>query len=121
MVKMKIILVKDEPNRANPHGVEVRKLYDNEHAQVVHIRLRPGEALKKHVTPVDVFFYILEGEGDVEIGDEVIRAGKDCLVDSPANIPHRLMNPTDVDFRFLVVKVPRPKEKSVMAQGESRT
>jgi mannose-6-phosphate isomerase-like protein (cupin superfamily) len=114
---MRTVLVNDEPARANPHGTEVKRLYDNEHAQVVHMRLRPGEALKKHVTPVDVFFYILEGEGDVEIGEEVKRVGKDTLIDSPAHIAHRLMNPTDADFRFLVVKVPRPKEKSVMAPG----
>ncbi len=113
---MRTTQVKDEPVRKNPHGVEVKRLYDSEHAQVIHIDLRPGEELKRHITPVDVFFYILEGEGDVEIGDEVKRVSKDTLIDSPANIPHRLMNPTSSDFRFLVVKVPRPKEKTVMAQ-----
>ena len=114
---MKTVQVCNECVRANPHGVEVKRLYDNEHAQVVHMRLRPGEALKKHITPVDVFFYVLEGEGDVEIGDEVMRVYRDTLIDSPANIPHRLMNPTNADFRFLVAKVPKPKEKSVMAPG----
>jgi len=43
-------------------------LYDTEHAQAVHIELKPGETLKKHITPVDVFFYVLEGRGVVEIG-----------------------------------------------------
>jgi mannose-6-phosphate isomerase-like protein (cupin superfamily) len=114
---MKTVKVNEESARANPHGVEVKRLYDSEHAQAVHMRLKPGETLKKHITPVDVFFYVLEGEGDVEIEDEVKRVGKDTLIDSPANIPHRLMNPTNADFRFLVVKVPRPKEKSVMAPG----
>ena len=32
--------------------------------------IKPGKSLKKHVTPVDVFFYVLEGNGIVEIGDE---------------------------------------------------
>jgi mannose-6-phosphate isomerase-like protein (cupin superfamily) len=110
---MKTVQVNDEPAGISPHGIEIKKLYDNEHAQVVHMRLRPGEALKKHITPVDVFFYVLEGEGDVEIGDEIRRVGKDTLIESPAKIPHRLMNPTESDFRFLVVKVPKPTEKSV--------
>src|SRR5665647_2794399 len=114
---MKTAQVNDEPAGANPHGIEIKRLYDSEHAQVVHMKLRPGEALKKHITPVDVFFYVLEGEGDVEIGEEIKRVGRDTLIESPAKIPHRVMNPTDADFRFLVVKVPKPKEKSVMTPG----
>ena len=51
----------------NPHGVDARKLHGNEHVQVVHMHLKAGEYLKKHTTAVDVFFYVLEGEGIVEI------------------------------------------------------
>jgi mannose-6-phosphate isomerase-like protein (cupin superfamily) len=80
----------------------------------MHMQLKPGEALKKHSTPVDVFFYVLEGEGIVEIGDEQQTITKDMLVDSPAKIPHRLMNESDSLFRFLVVKVPRQVEQTKM-------
>jgi mannose-6-phosphate isomerase-like protein (cupin superfamily) len=80
----------------------------------MHMQLKPGEALKKHSTPVDVFFYVLEGEGIVEIGDEQETITKDMLVDSPAKIPHRLMNESDSLFRFLVVKVPRQTEQTKM-------
>ncbi|MEZ5335128.1 MAG: cupin domain-containing protein [Methanolobus sp.] len=78
------------------------------------MQLKPGDALKKHSTPVDVFFYVLEGEGIVEIGDEQQTITKDMLVDSPARIPHRLMNESDSLFRFLVVKVPRQTEQTKM-------
>jgi mannose-6-phosphate isomerase-like protein (cupin superfamily) len=81
--------------------------------------LKAGEALKKHMMLVDVFFYILEGEGQVEIGDEVQTVRKDCIIDSPAKIPHRLMNPGKEDFRLLVVKVPRPSEKTTLAPKPS--
>lgn len=94
----------------NPHNVKVRKLYDNEHGQAVHITLEPGEELKRHVTPVDVFFYVLEGKGVVEIGEEREEAGPDTLINSPAKIPHRWYNKSDEVFRVLVVKLPRPKE-----------
>ncbi len=87
-------------------------LYDTEHAQAVHIELKSGEALKKHVTPVDVFFYVLEGKGTVEIGDETQEVSRDMLIDSPAKIPHRLLNNGDGVFRVLVVKVPRPSEST---------
>ena len=88
--------------------MEATKLHDNEHVQVVHILLKACESLKKHITPVDVFFYVLEGEGIVEIGDEKQKVGKDMLVDSPKNIPHCLYNEGSEIFRILVVKTPKP-------------
>ncbi|MDK2833473.1 MAG: hypothetical protein PWP14_2088 [Methanolobus sp.] len=102
----------NEPDRENPHGVSVKKLYDTEHAQVMHIELKPGEKLKKHVTPVDVFFYVLEGEGIVEIGEEQGKVSKDMIIESPAKIPHRVMNEGTGTFRFLVVKVPRQTDQT---------
>jgi len=74
------------------------------------VTLQPGEALKRHVTPVDVFFYVLEGEGVVEVGDEAERVSTDTLTDSPARMPHRLINDRQKTFRFLVLKTPRPTQ-----------
>ena len=42
-----------------PHKIDVRRMYDNDSAQAMHMSLQPGESLKPHITPVDVFFYIL--------------------------------------------------------------
>ena len=99
---------KSEETTNNPHGVDARKLHANEHVQVVHMHLKAGECLKKHTTAVDVFFYVLEGEGIVEIGDEKLAVSKDMLIDSPKNIPHCLYNESNADFRVLVVKSPAP-------------
>ncbi len=66
--------------------------------------LAPGQSLKKHTTPVDVFFYILEGKGVVKIGGEEAEVEKDTLIDSPKDIPHLLRNTGAGNFRFLVVK-----------------
>ena len=96
----------------NPHGVDVRQLFDSEHIQVIEIRLMPGEGLKRHATPVDVCFYILEGSGTVEIGGESARVSADTLVESPKGIPHRLMNEGDGPFRFLVLKTPKPTSQT---------
>ena len=92
--------------------MKVSKLYDTENAQVVHITLEPGESLKKHITPVDVVFYVLEGKGVVEIGDEKKEVVADKLINSPAKIPHCWYNESDAALRFLVLKVPRPKEST---------
>ncbi|MDG3546822.1 cupin domain-containing protein [Methanobacterium formicicum] len=105
---MNIVQIEKTPIADTPHKVDVRKLYDTENAMTVHITLQPGESLKKHITPVDVFFYVLEGTGIVEIGDEKKEVGKDTLIDSPARIPHCWYNESENVLRFLVVKVPRP-------------
>lgn len=105
---MKIIDTKDVQIADTPHKVDVRKLMNFEHATIVHIELKPGESVKKHITPVDVNFYVLEGDGVIEIGKERAEITKDQLIFSPAKIPHRLLNESEGNFRFLVIKTPTP-------------
>lgn len=105
---MKIINVKESTIIETPHKVEIRKLYDYDNAQAMHITLNAGETLKPHITPVDVFFYILEGDVDVRIGDETITIGKNNLIESPKNIVHCLSNNSNNIAKILVVKSPKP-------------
>jgi quercetin dioxygenase-like cupin family protein len=67
--------------------------------------LKQGQSLKKHTTPVDVFFYILEGKGIVEIGEEKQEVEKDTTIESPKGIPHLLRNKGESVSKFLVVKL----------------
>ncbi len=113
---MNIVTAYQAREAHNAHGVDVRELLSTEHAQVMHITLQPGEELKRHITPVDVFFYILEGTGIVEIGDEQREVSADMLVESPAHIPHKLANPGVAPFRFLVAKTPRQSRPSKILQ-----
>ena len=109
---MKVTDIRTLPVSPNPHHVDARKVYESPHAVAVVITLNPGESLKRHVTPVDVFFYVLEGKGIVEIGQERVTAGRDTVIESPAKIPHRWINESTDLFRVLVVKVPRPTEET---------
>ena len=94
---MKIVNAKG-PRRPNPHNVKAAQVYDSEHAMVVHLTLEPGQSLKRHLTPVDVFFYVLEGTGIVEVGDEN-RPSPDSWIDSPARVPHCWYNEGDQTHR----------------------
>ena len=105
---MKIVSVKDANIKETPHKVAVKPLFSFEHASFVHITLKPGETLKKHITPVDATFYGLEGTGKVEIGDETKEIKKEDLVFSPKGIAHRLFNESSAPFKFLVIKTPTP-------------
>jgi len=105
---MKINVLKETQIAETPHKLDVRKLYDKDSAQAMHITLQPGEALKPHITPVDVFFYILEGSPEVLVGNEKIQVQADSLVESPKNIAHCLYNNATYIARILVVKAPKP-------------
>jgi mannose-6-phosphate isomerase-like protein (cupin superfamily) len=107
---MKITNALTAEEKPNPHGVSARPLYNSPHAVATHMTLQPGQSLKRHETPVDVFFYILEGSGIVEIGEEQEKVSRDMIIESPASIPHRLVNDGTEVFRVLVVKVPRSAE-----------
>ena len=106
---MKITRLEETTTFENVHLVEAKQIYDTENATVIHMSLQHGQSLKKHTTPVDVFFYILEGKGTVEIGDEKQEVQKDELIESPKGIPHLLRNSGEGIFRFLVVKLPKQK------------
>ena len=109
---MNIVNALQAPEMSNPHGVSARGLLATQHAQVVMVTLQPGEKLKLHITPVDVFFYVLEGVVTVEIGGEHRSVSADHLVESPVRIPHRLLNESDAVTRILVVKTPKPTEST---------
>lgn len=105
---MNIKVVNETQIVETPHKLDVRKIYDKDSAQALHITLQPGEALKPHKTPVDVFFYILEGSPEVLVGDEKIQVQADSLVESPKDIVHCLYNNSKSIARILVVKAPKP-------------
>ncbi|MCK5036553.1 MAG: cupin domain-containing protein [Candidatus Sabulitectum sp.] len=92
----------------NPHKVDVRRVYESEYALSSVITMQPGEKLIRHITPVDVFFYVLEGTGIVEVGKEKETVSADTVIESPKDIPHCWYNESESVLRVLVVKVPKP-------------
>lgn len=107
----------DMPVLDNAHNVDARNLYSTKDAMVTVISLGPGQSLKRHITPVDVAFYVLEGTGVVEIGEEKREVSKDTLVESPKDILHCWYNESDRPLRFMVIKAPRPTKKTVFVGG----
>ena len=109
---MEIRRISEQPQAKNPHGIDVRRAYESEFALSSVITLQPGEKLIRHITPVDVFFYVLEGTGIVEVGEEKESVSQDTVIDSPKDIPHCWYNESADPLRVLVVKVPRPTSGS---------
>ncbi|MCW4022881.1 MAG: cupin domain-containing protein [archaeon] len=111
---MEITKLDETESKPNPHNVDARPIYVHENAQVIVLTLQAGESLRRHITPVDVFFYVLEGQGTVEIGEEKQQVEKDSIIHSPAKIVHCWYNTTDKPLRILVAKTPKPKESTIL-------
>ncbi|OFX54944.1 MAG: cupin [Bacteroidetes bacterium GWB2_41_8] len=105
---MQITKYQDQQVKETPHKIDVREMYNKSTAQAMLIALKPGESLKPHKTPVDVFFFVVEGRPTIHIGDESEVCEADTLIESPAEIVHYLSNNTESLARILVVKAPRP-------------
>lgn len=99
---------KTEDKNNNPHGVEVKKMYDDQSVQIMHMTLQSGQGLKPHITPIDVTFYIFEGKVTFLVGEETEQFEGGMLFESPAHLVHNLKNETEKVARVLVIKAPRP-------------
>ena len=99
------------------HGIDARNLYNTDDAMVTVITLKSGQSLKRHITPVDVAFYMLEGTGIVEVGDEKKEVTKDTLIESPKDIVHCWYNESKNPIRFMVIKAPKPTKKTLLVEA----
>jgi len=105
---MQMITADQIPLADNPHGVDVRHLYKTKDVVVSQFTLQPGEVVKPHKAPVDVFFYVLEGAPQIEIEGETVAAATGTLIPSTAGLLHSIRNESDGLVRFLVVRTPNP-------------
>ena len=90
-------------------GLLARTLYSSSEAKIIHMTLRPGAAVKPHVSPVDMEFFVLEGSGTFQLGEESAEAGAGNLLPCPRGVPHGMRNDGPGDLRVLAIKNPRPE------------
>lgn len=88
-----------------PINIAAHKLFGSERTEVIHLCFKPGEVLEKHPNPFDVIFYVLDGTGTLEVGEESFSLGADTLIEIPANDMRGWTNTGSVDLRVLVIKV----------------
>jgi mannose-6-phosphate isomerase-like protein (cupin superfamily) len=101
---MKITHPKNTEIKANPHKADVRLLLNSDEFQALHLHMTTGQNLKPHTVEKEAFFYIIEGEPEVEILDERQKVEAGSLVHCPAGSLHCIYNPSDQEARILVVK-----------------
>lgn len=107
---MEVIKMKDVELKTNARGVGMRTLVDRDTVRVTNLVLNPGDRIPEHSVPVDVFFYVVEGEGTIKIGDETAQVEATDIVICPANTE---MAVEATNGRFVVLNVKTPNLSSV--------
>jgi quercetin dioxygenase-like cupin family protein len=92
-------------------GVIARVVYSAPEAMIVHIDVAPGGFVKPHVTPIDMEYFVIEGKGLFQLGEESIEAGPGTLIPNPRGLPHGMKNLGPGHLRVMAVKNPRPESE----------
>jgi mannose-6-phosphate isomerase-like protein (cupin superfamily) len=101
-----------EPERLTDEGcyiVEMRNLEEDPDCSVARARVEPCVRTKLHCLRGTVERYvILEGIGEVEIGEEPpVSVSPFDVVNIPTGVPQRIRNIGSKDLIFLCVRTPR--------------
>lgn len=87
-----------------PFKLNGRKMFTNEKVELVHLTLKPNEAIDLHANPVDVVFFILEGAGTVYFEELAFPVEANSSVYIEKDKQRGMRNTGIKDFRVLVVK-----------------
>lgn len=103
---MKIIKMNEIEGKKNKRGIVVKQLLKHENAQIMNLVLNPGDVVPAHSVPVDVFFYIVDGRGTLNIGEEnAVVEAEDIIVVPPDT---KMALKADQGEKFIVLNVKTP-------------
>jgi quercetin dioxygenase-like cupin family protein len=103
-----------EPLWDNPFKLKAIKFHESPQAEVLHLTLDAEEQTVRHIPPVDVLLYILEGEPTVEVGEEKQPVATESYVECPADSIFCMYNETEYKVRFLIIKTSKTDKAPVI-------
>lgn len=71
---------------------------------VVHLNLKPGEKIEKHINPKDVLFFVIEGKAMLETDTGRVLITKDQYIHVEGGINRGFENISIASFKVLVIK-----------------
>ena len=84
-------------------GILSHVLQKDDHVNVSLFGFSAGEELSSHSAPTPAILYFLEGEANVQLGQETVAARAGSFVYMPPMLPHGILAKTPV--RMLLVQV----------------
>lgn len=89
-------------------GILSRVLHKDDHVNVTLFGFSAGEALSVHSAPTPAVLYFIEGEAEVQLGDDKVNATLGSFVYMPPMLPHGISAKTAV--RMLLVQMKAPSQ-----------
>ena len=80
------------------------RLFASSEVTIIHMTIHPGAEVKPHAADVNMEFFVIEGQGRFSVGDDAVLAEPGTLVESPANIPHGIVNAGEEPLVLLAIK-----------------
>ena len=77
--------------------------------------LQPGGSMPLHTNTVEHEQYVLNGQAEILIGDNIYNVKKDDVVFIPADIPHSYKVFKDEPFEFLCLVPNKPDEIKIVS------
>jgi mannose-6-phosphate isomerase-like protein (cupin superfamily) len=94
---------------SNPEKMYKSTVYESPHLLLGLNCLEPGQSDRVHTHPEqDKFYFVLEGEGEFQIGDETVKAGPGLTVLAPAGVTHGVRNAGQQRLVILMGLTPWP-------------
>jgi mannose-6-phosphate isomerase-like protein (cupin superfamily) len=83
-------------------------LVNDETFSIIQEKVPAGKSEVKHYHNISrQFFFILEGEGTIELEDRIVKLSKYEGLEIPPGTIHKFKNVSDVDVIFLVISSPK--------------
>src|SRR5699024_9721357 len=98
VIIMKIINLSEIEGMRIPTGRHARvligadRLIQAEHFTMGYVKIDPEGSVPKNEHEQEEVYYIIEGNGTIELGGEVSKIEAGSAVYIPSNIPHELVN-----------------------------
>jgi len=91
-------------------GILSRVLQKDEHVNVTLFGFSAGEELSSHSAPTPAVLYFLEGEAEVQLGDNKVETKPGSFIYMPPMLPHGIRAKTAL--RMLLVQMKTPLQTS---------
>jgi len=104
---MNVIKMNELKGGINQKGILMKILVDHEHATVRNLVLYSKQVIPPHQVLVDVFFYIVEGKGSIQIGEIKMDVEAQDIVLCPPNTLMSIFADKGTTLSFLNVKTPK--------------
>ena len=96
----------DLKTEINIRGIKAKTMVDHKNATIKNLMLGKGESIPNHQVPVDVTFFILEGQGQLSIGETTYQIKANDILTCPPNTIMSVKADDKSSLSFINIKTP---------------